>query len=276
MTQDIQQPKSSFGSTVASYGIMPGVYGTCMGVSALRNGKGIKGAIENMNIDGYKALNNSMRDAGVDVFTRSSVISRGHDGFKSAVKNKAKSERKRAQLNNATSLPLKEKFLNLFRKESDKVTLEGLREAAENNLATASETLQGTKNAIANGGKSFDPSSAKGLDEALETGEQFVDIANTVGRTGKGFGQTVRGFGKTVKSNFIKEIGFKKGCGGKFNALMTAIQFVPNVINEVIPAFKNEGFAAGMKATGKTIARGFADFFGYAAGGVLCFHQRKL
>ena len=50
---------------------------------------------------------------------------------------------------------------------------------------------------------------------------------------------------------------------------MTALQFIPNVIQKVTPAFKNNGFKAGMTELGQTILQAGADLFGYAAGGAV-------
>ena len=50
---------------------------------------------------------------------------------------------------------------------------------------------------------------------------------------------------------------------------MTALQFVPNVINDVIPTFKEKGFKEGMKSVGKTLVKAGTDLVSYAAGGAL-------
>ena len=50
---------------------------------------------------------------------------------------------------------------------------------------------------------------------------------------------------------------------------MTAAQFLPNISKDIIPAFKEKGFAAGMKEIGKTGIQAVTDLVGYAAGGAV-------
>ena len=67
-------------------------------------------------------------------------------------------------------------------------------------------------------------------------------------------------------NNFKKELSFKTG---KFNYIMTAVSFIPNIINKVIPEFKNNGFKAGVSALGKTFVQAGTDLVSYAAGGAI-------
>ena len=84
--------------------------------------------------------------------------------------------------------------------------------------------------------------------------------------TEQGFKTAAKGFGNCVKQNFKNELGWKNG---KFNYFMTLLQFIPNIKNDVIPAFKEEGFLSGMKALGVTTLRAAADLVGYSSGGAI-------
>ncbi len=55
----------------------------------------------------------------------------------------------------------------------------------------------------------------------------------------------------------------------KFNLVITAMTFIPNVIERVIPAFKEEGFGAGIKETGKVLIQAATDFVSCGLGGAI-------
>ncbi len=262
MSQEIQPQKSSFGSTVAGYAAFPAFSTACIATSALKNGKGIKGAVKNMNIDGYKAINNSLKNSGVDVFTRSEAMALGHETYKGFVKGDAKLTKKLAKLDKR-GLPLKEKFFNLFRK--NKKTVTDLETKYLNAYKNAPENLANAKKAIKEAGENFSEKTAKNLDEVLKVdGKKFGKIAQ---EAAEGATKTsIKGFGKYVKNNFKRELSWKHG---KFNIVMTALQFIPNVINDVIPTFKEKGFKEGMKSVGKTLVKAGTDLVSYAAGGAL-------
>lgn len=68
-------------------------------------------------------------------------------------------------------------------------------------------------------------------------------------------GISTQSFSKNLTSTFTKEL--KDPVGIFFSATEAFSRFT----SEAIPAFKNEGVAAGLKATGKAIAAGVANFF---------------
>ena len=262
MSQEVQPQKSSFGSTVAGYAAFPAFSTACIATSALKHGKSIKGAVKNMNIDGYKAINESLKNSGVDVFTRSEALALGHETYKGFVKNDAKLAKKLAKLDKR-GLPLKEKFFNLFRK--NKKTVADLETKYLNAYKDAPENLANAKKAIKEAGENFSEKTAKNLDDVLKVdGKKFGKIAQETAESATKTG--VKGFGKYVKNNFKRELSWKHG---KFNIIMTALQFIPNVINDVIPTFKEKGFKEGMKSVGKTLVKAGTDLVSYAAGGAL-------
>ncbi len=266
MSQEVQPQKSSFGSTVAGYMAFPAVSTTLTGISALKHGKGIKGAVKNMNIDGYKAINASLKNSGVDVFTRSQALALGHDTYKGFVKADSKLTKKLAKLDKK-GLPLKEKFLNLFRK--NKKTVGDLEAKYLKTYENAPENLANAKKAIKEAGENFSEKTAKNLDDVLKVdGNKFGKIAKETaeGAVKTGAKASAKGFGKYVKNNFKRELSWKHG---KFNIIMTAVSFIPNVLNDVIPTFKEKGFKEGMKSVGKTLVKAGTDLVSYAAGGAL-------
>ena len=290
MSSEAVQQKTSFGANVATYGAMP--IAQAVGGSAIALKIHGKNVFKAQNATGFDALNTAMKNNGVDVFTRSQAIGRAYESYKDIAKADAKAQKKLAKLNKKQDISLWEKFKNLFKKEKNQIKFDDKLASAKANAKKTSENLKKANSALDG---TFD---AKNIDEALdlcektrvkqgkETIEQIVEgkgvmqnadtfakkTAQEIAQAGVKTGAkatakaTVKGFGNAVKGNFIKELGWKNG---KFNYFMTALQFFPNVINEVIPTFKNEGFSAGLKATGKTIIRMGADLVGYAAGGAV-------
>lgn len=294
MSSEAVQQKTSFGANVATYGAMP--IAQAVGGSAIALKTHGKNVFKAQNATGFDALNTAMKNNGVDVFTRSQAIGRAYESYKDIAKADAKAQKKLAKLNKKGDISLWDKFTNLFRKKDNRIKLIDVEARASMNAVKAEIELERANQALAS---DFD---AKKLDEALnlcektkvkvatEEGEKLVEqivegkgvmqnadtfakkTAKEIAESGLEVGAkatakaTAKGFGNAVKGNFIKELGWKNG---KFNYFMTALQFFPNVINEVIPTFKNEGFSAGLKATGKTIIRMGADLVGYAAGGAV-------
>ena len=74
---------------------------------------------------------------------------------------------------------------------------------------------------------------------------------------------TKTGFKNTAKNLFKNEI------KNPIVIAMTALELAPEITGKVIPAFKNEGFIAGLKQTGKSILKVGSNFVSYAAGGAI-------
>ncbi|MBQ8211709.1 MAG: hypothetical protein IJZ27_04170 [Treponema sp.] len=264
MSSEVSKQQSSVGSNLASYALFPVATTAGSAISAVKT-HGIKGLKKAQNGAGFDALDKAMKNKGVDVFTRSSALSNGYDRYVDFAKQEAKAPKKLEKLAKKLAKKQNPKLgPKIFEKTADV-------DKAKNAKIAVDESI----NNIANSEIGFNQTTAKKLDEALGTKVRttFAD-ADTIAKsalkegaetaTKSALKANAKGFAKSIKTNFKAEVGWKNG---KFNYFMTALQFFPNVINEVIPTFKEEGFVAGMKATGKTLIRGAADLLGYAAGG---------
>ena len=292
MSNEVSQQPSSIGSTIATYGMFPAIFTTAGAIKAVKDHGGIKKVIHAQKVGGkaFESLDAAIKQQETDVFTRSTALAHGYDRYKDLYQAQAKANRKYEQFikkfgETGDKIPLKTRFTNLFRKTDKKLTHDSIKKAlgekAEINanglLKNGKKSAYATAHEAISGVKVFDENTAKKLDSTLElTGvskdaykkaQSFTQEAITAGaKTSKKAAAkaTAKGFGKTVANNFKNELGWKNG---KFNYFMTAVQFIPNIIKDVIPAFKEEGFIGGLKATGKTLVRAAADLVGFAAGG---------
>lgn len=94
----------------------------------------------------------------------------------------------------------------------------------------------------------------KQLDDTVDLLKNGKEIVKT---------STKSGFKNTAKTLFKNEI------KNPLVIALTALEIVPEITGKVIPAFKNEGFKAGLVQTGKSILKVGSNFVSYAAGGVL-------
>ena len=243
---------------------------------AIKAHGGINQAIKAQNSEAFKNLNKTLKNQGVDVFTRSQTLARGYNDYKDLAKASARANKKLAKFEKKGKLSLWTRFKNLFSK--NKVSEETLRNAKQQNseiLSKADNALgdvaeiglnQKTAETFDSAVKNIDVSeiSKKGgiLTDAFEFSSKNAAKAAQEA-TEQGFKTAAKGFGNCFKQNLKEELGWKNG---KFNYFMSLLQFIPNVKNDVIPAFKEEGFLAGMKALGVTTLRAAADLVGYSSG----------
>jgi len=187
---------------------------------------GVGAALEAAELKEFKKLNAKLKQAGVDIYTRSAIMGPGYEEFKEISLDAKKASNK-----------VYKKFVKK-KKTSGAKYMEAVHDAGKK-----ADRLTDAKKGITSLGKEVLEETAK-----------------------KGAKSTIKGFTTSVKNNFKKELGFKYG---KLNYIMTALQFIPNIINNVIPAFKEEGIIAGLKETGKTLIQAGADLVSYAAGGAI-------
>ena len=273
------QQKTSFGSTVMSASIMPAISVGGGAAIAVKAHGGIGKAIKAQNHEAFKNLNKTLTNQGVDMFTRSQAIARGYDEYKNLAKASAKANKKLAKLEKKGDLSFWTKIKNFFSK--NKVDEETIRKTAQQNSQTLQKADNAIKGVVTEGltketAETFD-SAVKNIDvsEIPKKGGILTDAFEFSSKnaakaaqeaTEQGFKTAAKGFGNCVKQNFKNELGWKNG---KFNYFMTLLQFIPNIKNDVIPAFKEEGFWAGMKSLGKTSIRMVADLVGYSSGGAI-------
>lgn len=114
----------------------------------------------------------------------------------------------------ANDLPLFEKFKNLFKKGDKKLKLSDYRANLETNIAEFSK-------------KTSDLSAGKSITKTLDGASNILSSA-------KGL--------------------FKSELKDPFGIFFAGTEFFTRFTSEAIPAFKNEGFVAGLKSTGKALA----------------------
>ncbi len=278
------QQKNSFGSTVMSTASLPAAMVAGSAGIAIKAHGGINQAIKAQNRVQFDALNKKLKEQGVDVFTRSQTLARGYNDYKDLAKASARANKKLAKFEKKGKLSLWTRFKNLFSK--NKVSEETLRNAKQQNktiLQNANNALgdvakiglnQKTAETLDNALKNIDAGALKKAEaaKAAEKGGVFADAFEFSSKnaakvaqeaTEQGFKTAAKGFGNCFKQNLKEELGWKNG---KFNYFMSLLQFIPNIKNDVIPAFKEEGFWSGMKALGVTTLRAVADLIGYSSG----------
>lgn len=288
MSSEVNNNSSSLGS----YLLFPTVTTAGSALSAVKTHRGVQNALKAQNHEAFKNISTTMKNNGADVFTRSSALATGYDSYKSVAKSKAKTAKKMAKLEKKGDLSLAKKFTNkikdLFNKET--TDFNTLKTQTGERLATDTQKLNKMNSALNKASSNFD---AKALDEALDVCEKEVvkqgektvtknvvgkgafqnaqEITKNLAQEGsstflKATAKNTKGLMVSAGNNFKKELSFKTG---KFNYIMTAVSFVPNIINKVIPEFKNNGFKAGVSALGKTFVQAGTDLVSYAAGGAV-------
>lgn len=131
------------------------------------------------------------------------------------------------------------------------------------NLALADnyETYTSAKKTLAKEIKKFKKQglSIKDIKET-DAYKNFNDASNNI-KNGKSLCAVAdtKGFRKTVGSSI------KKGFKNPMTWAFTLLEATPEIINKVIPAFKEKGFKEGMKEAGKTAVKAGADMATYVA-----------
>ena len=248
-------------SSIGSYALMPSIY---VGVHTLNNYRYFKNPIKPYakGIDAKK-FGQLTQGTKMDVFQRAQFSSETYEAVRSAGINAKKAAKKAKKLENAKKLPLMEQIKNIFRKSENKVKLADLKNNATAAASTAQKNLEDVKTAIKSNDVENLKNTLKGFDEGYANSLNFITA-----KSGQG---AVKSFGIQAFDNFKKEFSFKKGnrLNAGFNIAMTALQFIPNVFEKVVPAFKNNGFKAGMTELGQTIVQAGADLVAYATGGAI-------
>lgn len=215
-----QVNKSNFGAelgtSIAFSGIMSGGFGS---ITAVKNHKKDVFKVTKANSQVLKAYADKIAPTH-DTFTKNLKVSYNYQDYTRLAKQTAKANRKLEKLKNATQLPFFEKIKNLFRKKENKLDLDGY------------------KTKLRNIGKTFDEAQDK-----LKAGKSIsnevlshLDNVNDIKKATKGL--------------------FKSELKDPFGLFFAGTEMVSRFTTQALPAFKNEGFIAGLKETGKAIAAG--------------------
>ncbi|MBQ7286419.1 MAG: hypothetical protein IJW73_01505 [Candidatus Gastranaerophilales bacterium] len=270
MSNEVSNANTSKAS-MGSYALMPSIY---VGVNMINNTRHFKNPfnpLKGVDVSKFKEV---VKGADFDTFQKAQFSSESFEAIRSAnisaqkaTKKLSKLQAKQAKIAQSGKIGIKDTIFNIFRKQENKITKANI-DTLVNNAKTASDTASGNitkiNDALKTGNAKQLQSTLEGLNEGYANSMNFIKGI----KSGQG---AVKSFGSQVFSNFKKEFSFKKGnrFNAGFNIAMTALQFIPNLFQKVAPAFKNNGFKAGMTELGQTIVQAGADLVGYAAGGAV-------
>lgn len=198
--------------------------------STIRN-KGVANAVSSLEIEKFKKLKIKLKDCNVDTFTRGIKLSESYDIYKDAAKSAKKLSNKLARATKRRDISAWQKFKNLFTK--NKVTVESLKES----LKDASEAA------------------SKNAKRALD----IIDQGDVLVKNADGAMVAAKGVAEITAKDTVKGL-FKSELKNKFVLAITLAGAIPRIKDEVIPAFKEKGFIAGVKEAVRVIARTGVDF----------------
>lgn len=252
-------------SSMGSFLLMPSAY---VGTNLVNNARHFK-KLSPLDKEVAKSFAELTKNASFDTFQKAQFSAESFDAVRNIniTAKKAKKNLDKLDGMKKNGIPFIEHVRNIFRRKENRINSANL----DNLLKNANETNNVAQTNLTAVNTAINSKDAKKLQNTLEgVNEGYQNSMNFIRniKTGQG---AFKSFGSQVASNFKKEFSFKKGnrLNAGFNIAMTALQFIPNVIQKVAPAFKNNGFKAGMTELGQTILQAGADLFGYAAGGAV-------
>ena len=209
------------GTNLAFSGIMSGGFGS---ITAIKNHGGIKGAIKatKENNAALRAFKDKIAPTN-DKFTTNLKTAYNYQEYTRLAKQKAKLEKKIARCGD--KLPFFEKVKNIFRKTEDNLDVAKYK----SNMQSIIDDIDIKKS-------------------TLEAGEnissdvtKFLSSASDIKSATKGL--------------------FKAELKDPFGLFFAGTEVVTRFTQQAIPAFKNEGFIAGLKETAKALGAGVATWF---------------
>ena len=266
---------SEIGTNVAFSGVISGGFGS---ISAIKNHGGIRKAFKATK-ENNAVLKEYMGNlpAETDTFTKNIKAAYNYQDYTRLAKKNAKAAKKLAKV---TKLPFFEKVKNLFRTEENKLDLEGYKAKLATTQNEFIETTEKLKN-----GESISDEVLRSQKSKLQKKLNGINDNSKVplGEKIKNFFRKDSDKIKTIedyKENLNKKIlnasdecldGAKsilKSTKGLFKSelkdpmgiFFAATETFSRITTEAIPAFQNEGFVSGIKATGKALAAGVATW----------------
>lgn len=241
MTNSVSQEDKLFSGLGMSLGTSAVLSGGFGAVSAIKRNGGIQAAIDDARATGATVpskgsiikdfVNNKSLD-GLDVFSKSTIAAQNYDAFTQAQKNLAR----------MTKITNKKSGTTFFQKIKGAFTHEDYQLENTKALQAAKDNLESIENNLKNG---------KAANAMLQN--QLNDVTKAV----------QKGKLSSIKANSASL--FKSELKDPMGLLFSGITIMNGITSEAIPAFKNEGVVAGLKATGKAIAQGVTNFVSDAA-----------
>lgn len=258
-------------ASAGSYLLFPGAILSSNAIGSIKRNKSLTKAVKSCNAEGFGKLNAALKkQADTDIFSRSIALSENYDEYKKLSKQAYKTSKKakkvlkkgkvspfagfknniKSTINNGDN-----KVFNFIKKKfnTELTTTESVQKKA----FEAQEKLQRAKNAL-NSGKEIIENTASNTAEAAakKTGSTF--LSKTLNKATKHIPNSTK---NTAKRLMKSEVGL-------LPVAFTILEGFSQM-KEIIPAFKNEGFIAGIKQTGKSLVKVGTNFVSYAAGSVL-------
>lgn len=147
-----EQVKPSVASTVASYLAFPVVTTGAGAVGAIKRNHGIKNALEACRKADFKKMQGILEG---DCFTKAGALAENYEKYRQLSKNASKLAKKAAKEN----ISVFQRFLNLFRSQDKKVTLDTIKERSKE----ATKSLNSADAALKNGKLLVEEAAERGL-----------------------------------------------------------------------------------------------------------------
>ena len=223
MSSEVTQQSTNLLGSAATSVAMSGVMTGGFGSLSSARRFGIKGAVKTakLNNETLRAFADKHKD--VDFFTKGYATARNYEELARARKNFAKLEK----------ITKSDSGITFFQKIKKAFTKKDYKAINQANFNEA--------NIFLNGGIDEKGVKIEGLESKLKKG---IDVAEV----------TSKSLGKNIGSLFKSEL------KDPFGIFFAGTEIITRFTSQAIPAFKNEGFIAGMKETGKALAAGAATW----------------
>ncbi|MBR2068675.1 MAG: hypothetical protein IJ877_02825 [Candidatus Gastranaerophilales bacterium] len=273
-----ENTQNSTGAVVASYLAFPAITGAGEVISVAKRNGGLGASKVAKELEMFNKLNDGLKTANKDVFSRGLTLSDNYEAYKSAAKTAKKAGKYVVETTEGTTvkIPFAEKIKNVFRRLGNKP--EVTQEVIQKRAVDAGNNLEEMKGLLNNGKNAAGEIAVKKANEAVQTAQKAVAEATseeakqaaqkTLEQATKSAAKTAA---KTASQSTLSKVGtlFKEEAKNPLVIFFTALQAIPEIKDNVIPAFKEKGFKAGMKQTGISLLKVGSNFLSMTLGAVL-------
>lgn len=274
-----ESPKVT-GGAVASTLAFPVITGAGEVISVAKRNGGLSASKVGQELEMFKKMNEGLKTAEKDVFSRGLVLADNYETYKSAAKASKKLSKYVVETAEGTTvkIPLKERALNVLRR------LRGKEEVTEDIIQSrqvqAAEKLEDITKGISNAQNVTEKLAQQKAQDAVEAAQKALSEATTdeakqaaqkaLDSATKNAAKTAANAAKAASQSTLSKVGtlFKQEAKNPLVLFFTAIQAIPEITNNVIPAFKEKGFKAGMKQAGISLLKVGSNFLSMTLGTV--------
>ena len=147
---------------VGSYLLFPGIMTGHSTIASLRRNKGISKAIESFQKEGFAQLNENIKTLNKDIFSRSLTVAQNYEQYQGLAKKSAKLTKIMAK---GGKISPWQKFLNLFRGETEKLTTQNIAQKT----TEAQTAFKEAKTAIESGKAVAEATAETGLKDTVKS-----------------------------------------------------------------------------------------------------------